>query len=240
MRERPLSAVPRYQLVLAAVLLSLQLAWRWQEALPDVSARALSAPPSVNSVRLSSADEPIAGAGLLALRLQTFDNQPGLSLPFAALDYRVLRAWLARLLELDSASRYPLLMASHVYSQTPDRQRREMMLDFVYREFFVAPNRRWSYLAHAALIAKHELHDLPLALRYARAIQKYATASSVPHWAQEMPIFILQDMGQIEAAKIELGGLLATGSISDPQEKHFLSERYVELEKSLSKARQTR
>ena len=41
------------------------------------------------------------------------------------------------------------------------------MLEFVYREFLLDPNRRWPWLAHATVLAKHRLHDLPLALRYA-------------------------------------------------------------------------
>lgn len=240
MRERPFSVVPRGLAAVAAMLFALQLGWRTQISAPVAQLESLSAPPSVNFIRLSSLGEPSASAGLLALRLQAFDNQPGISLPFSALDYRVLVAWLERLLEVDGAAHYPLLMASHLYAQVPDRQKQIVMLDFVYREFFVAPNTRWPYLAHAALIAKHELHDMPRALRYARAIQNYATGPKVPHWAQEMPIFILEDMGQLEAATRELGALLASGTIRDPQEKHFLSTRYAELQSRLSRPRQDR
>ena len=39
---------------------------------------------------------------------------------------------------------------------------------------------------------------------------------------------------------IELGALLATGSITDPQEKHFLTDRYSELEAKSLKSRQPR
>mgnify|MGYP000220993492 CR=1 FL=1 len=240
MQQRPRSHVPRALVILGAALFALQLGWRSHEGLPRPQTHILAAPPSAVLIRFASLDEPIAAAGLLALRLQAFDNQPGISLPFTNLDYGVLVLWLARLLELDNASHYPLLMASHMYSQTPDITRRKQMLDFVYREFFSDPNTRWPYLAHAALIAKHELKDLPLALQYARAIQQKARGPEVPHWAQEMPIFILEDMGQLEAAKIELGALLATGSIRDPQESHFLSERYLDLQNRLSKPRQAR
>lgn len=240
MRQRPVSHVPFILLFTGAILLALQLAWRATEGLPKPQTYMLAPPPSTPIIRLASLNEPIAAAGLLALRLQAFDNQPGISLPFANLNYGYLILWLERLLELDSASHYPLLMASHIYSQTPDPVRKKQMLEFVYREFFVDPNKRWPYLAHAALIAKHELKDLPLALRVARAIQEHARGPDVPHWAQEMPIFILEDMGQLEAAKIELGALLATGSIHDPQEKHFLAERYLELQNQLSKPRHAR
>ncbi|MND01070.1 hypothetical protein D3C83_199060 [compost metagenome] len=45
-----------------------------------------------------------------------------------------------------------------------------------------------------------------------------------------MRIFILADLGEIEAAKVLLGGLLESGEVTDPKEIHFLSERLKELE----------
>jgi hypothetical protein len=46
-----------------------------------------------------------------------------------------------------------------------------------------------------------------------------------------MEVFILEDMNELEAAKIMLGGLLATGRIRDPQERRFLQGRLEELER---------
>jgi hypothetical protein len=44
-------------------------------------------------------------------------------------------------------------------------------------------------------------------------------------------------MNELEAAKIMLGGLLATGRISDPQERRFLQGRLEELERKLASKR---
>ncbi len=104
------------------------------------------------------------------------------------------------------------------------------MLDFIYRQFLRDPNLRWPWLAHAAIIAKHRLNDLPLALEYAEAISRHSTASGVPHWATQMRIFILEDMGEIESAKVLLGGLLVSGVVTDSHEIHFLTERLQRLE----------
>jgi len=238
--ERSLQAVPRTLLLIGTLLLALQIGWRVQQATPSARAESLDVPPSAGSIRLASLNEPIAASGLLALRLQAFDNQPGISIPFASLNYARLIAWLDTLLELDPHSNYPLLMASHLYAQVPDPARQRLMLDFTYRQFLSDPARRWRFLAHAALIAKHRLHDLPLALTYARAIQGHASNTNIPHWASQMPIFILEDMGEVAAAKIELCALLASGNITDPQETHFLTERYQELATAASKAQQPR
>ena len=40
-----------------------------------------------------------------------------------------------------------------------------------------------------------------------------------------MSVLLLADTGEIEAAKILLGGLLQAGSVTDPRELRFLLER---------------
>jgi hypothetical protein len=44
-----------------------------------------------------------------------------------------------------------------------------------------------------------------------------------------MRIFILEDLGELEAATVLLGGLLASGEVTEPKEIHFLTERLKEL-----------
>ena len=93
------------------------------------------------------------------------------------------------------------------------------------------PDRRWSSLAQAALVAKHRLKDLPLARRYAAAIQQNVRSADVPLWARQMEIFILEDMNELQAARILLGGLLESGAVRDPAEARFLRQRLEELER---------
>jgi hypothetical protein len=197
----------------------------WQSLTPAPSARAsaLPAPPPVAWLRAASLGDPIPLAQMLTLYLQAFDNQPGISVPFAELDYGIVIAWLSALLELDPAGQYPLMMASHVYAQVSDENKRRMMLEFVHRQFLRDPERRWRWLAHAALIAKHRLGDMPLALRYAEDIARHA--KSAPGWARQMRIFILEDMGEGEAAAVLLGGLLESGELRDANEIRFLTQR---------------
>ena len=136
--------------------------------------------------------------------------------------------WLATLLDLDPLGQYPLLMASQVYSQVPDQARQRMMFDFVLEQFLRDPNRRWRWLAHATIMAKHRLNDSALALSYADEIARRAPAA--PHWARQMRIFILEDIGELESARIILGGLLADGEIRDEHELRFLTERLEAME----------
>jgi hypothetical protein len=172
--------------------------------------------------------EPIALAQLLTLYLQAFDNQPGVSIPFLELDYARVVAWLGTILELDPVGQYPLLMASQVYSQVPDAARQRRMCEFVRQQFDRDPDRRWRWLAHCAIMAKHRLGDSQLALSYADAIARSAQRAS--NWARQMRIFMLEDLGELESAKVLLGGLLASGEVTEPKEIHFLMERLKALE----------
>ena len=109
------------------------------------------------------------------------------------------------------------------------------MLDFVYQQYLLDPNRRWPWLAHAAFLAKHRLKDMDLALKYAAALQKYTTAKDVPAWAVTMEIFIREDLDELETARQMIGGLIASGRISDPSELKFLDGRLHEIEERLKK-----
>jgi hypothetical protein len=220
MPERPLPSLPRCVFALLGFALICQLLFKSWEPRPTAVAADLPQAPSHQALRLGSLGEPIAAAQFLSLFLQSFDTQPGISIPFKDLDYGRLQDWLERVLALDPSGQYPLLMAS----QVPDRQQQRQMLEWVYGQFLDDPGRRWRWLAHAAIMAKHRLGDLPLALRYARALNERAT-SSVPNWARQMHIFLLEDMGAHETAKILLGGLLASGAVSDPHEVRFLLQR---------------
>ena len=225
--ERTVSQVPRPVLGLLAVAFCLQVVWQTLQPQPSARAEALPEPASVATLRALSLGEPIAAAQLLTLYLQAYDNQPGISIPFRDLDYPRVIEWLDAILGLDPVGQYPLLMASQLYAQVPLEAKQRLMLDFVHREFLRDPDRRWRWLAHCAIVAKHRLRDMPLALSYADDIARHAHAAS--NWARQMRIFILADIGELESATILLGGLLASGEITDSREIHFLTQRLEEM-----------
>src|SRR5260370_20489458 len=230
MAERAISNVPRLVLGLLAAALASQLTLKALEPRPTATAQDLPEAPSGATVRLAALVGRIATANLLSLYLQAFDTQPGISIPFKDLDYNRVEAWFTRIIDLDAPGQYPLLMASQVYSQVPDEAKQRQMLELAYRQFLIDPNRRWRWLAHAAIMAKHRLKDFDLALRYALPISQYATSLEVPDSAKQVHMFVLEDMGEYETAKILLRGLLASGSITDSHEIHFLTERLNRLE----------
>lgn len=220
--QRPLAAVPRVVWIALAAGLALQLVLQAALGRPHAGAGELPPAPSASVLRLAAFGEAAAAARLTMLYVQAFDIRN--------LDYARLTAWLRTALALDPRSQYPLFSAARVYAENSDLTRARIALEFVYEQFLLDPNRRWPWLAHGALLAKHRLKDLPLARRYAAAIDRYTTSKDVPLWARQMEIFILEDMNELDAARIMLGGLLASGQISDPAELRFLRERLEALE----------
>ncbi|MET3131372.1 hypothetical protein AAKU55_001634 [Oxalobacteraceae bacterium GrIS 1.11] len=229
MGSKPLSAVPPRLRWALATALALQLLWHFSGTAPLARARALAPAPARATLLLASLGEPLALSKAMMLYLQGEDDQAGVNLAWNTLDYPRIAAWLDAILALDPRGQYPLLAASEVYGAVNDAARVRFMLDFVAARFAQDPDRRWPWLAHAALVAKHRLHDLPLARRYAQAIRQQATGPGVPAWARELEVFILEDMNELDSAKTLIGGLISGGQISDPHELAFLSQRLEQI-----------
>lgn len=229
-KQRPFADVPRAILLLLLGALTVQIIWHASQPDPVARERQLPIPPALETLRLISLGDEITFSKLTMLWLQAHDNQPGISIPFKDLDYAVLRQWLERILALDPRSHYPLLAAVRVFGEVPVAVKQREMLAFAEQAFLSDPNHRWPWLAHAAYLARHRLKDQQLALRFADELAEQATGENVPHWAQQMRIFLLEDLGEIESAKVLLGALLASGQITDPHEQAFLHQRLQELE----------
>jgi hypothetical protein len=237
MRERPVNQVPRWVLALLGGALGLQLWVGASRPKPHMAAEDLGLPPSVQMLRLASLGEPVPLAKLLMLYLQAFDYQAGIRVPYRDLDYDRLEAWLARIVALDPTGQYPLMSASRLYAEVPDPAKKRRMLDFVYRAYLEDPNRRWPWLAHATVIAKHELKDPALARQYAVALQQHTTTPDAPVWVKQMEPFILEDMNELEAAKILIGGLIASGQVKDERDLQLLQRRLELLEDRIAAER---
>lgn len=232
---RRLHRLPRPLPLLLALALALQGLWHFMQPPPAIVGRDLPAPLDARAYRLLALDEAALAARLIDLWLQAFDTQPGVSLPFRQLDYHRLMRWLDTGLALNPRSQYPMLVAAHIYGSVRDAARKRLMMDYLYRRFLEDPKKNWRWLAHAVIVARHELHDLPLAMRYARALrQRTRNLPEVPYWAKDMQIFVLEDMGELEAAKALVGAMLESGVIEDRYERAFLTQRLASLQAQLS------
>ncbi len=238
-KDRPVSDVPRPIKGLLVLALLTQLLWHSLQDPVVAKADDLAAPFSTRTYVMSSLGEPIAAAKILNLWLQAFDNQPGVSISFHHLNYPRLTKWLDTILELDPRGHYPMLVAARVYGSVRNPEKQRIMMEYVFYKFSQNPNKYWRWLAHVIITAKHELKDFDLALKYANALAEKATGENVPYWAKDMKIIVLEDMGQLEAAKILVGALISSNEITDIYELNFLTQKIEALEQKVLKKRQS-
>jgi len=229
--ERSVKDVPVFIIITLTLAFFCQIYWSSSSPLATIHIKQLPEPPSKVESQLIGLGDSIAIAKLFMLWLQAFDNQPGVSVPFKSLDYHRVINWLDRILTLDPKGLYPLLAAGRIYGVIADDEKNRLMLEFISEKFSEDPDRRWSAMTHAVYIAKHRLEDYPLALKYAHEIARQVTLEDIPSWVKQMEIYVLEDMGEIESAKILIGGLLESGAITDAHELQFLKDRLNKLER---------
>ena len=235
-RERRVAAVPVSVRAILMAALTLQIGWHALQPDPRPEPPPLGPVPAMSTLRIAALGDEAVLAKLLMLRLQAHDTRPGVSIPFIELDYERVAGWLDAIIDLDPRADAPLLAAAKLYGMVPDPERQQTMFELVHRRFLEDPDRRWPWLAHAAVIAKHRLADPALALRYARAVTEHATGAHVPVWVRDMSGLIAADMGELEAARVLIGGLLHSGRVTDPREIRFLGARLAEIEARASES----
>ena len=236
--ERSVRDVPAHIIIILIIAFLCQIYWSGSRPLASINIKKLPEPPSQIESQLFGLGDSIAISKIFMLWLQAFDNQPGVSIPFKNLDYRRVINWLERILGLDPRAHYPLLAAGRIYGVVEDEGRKRLMLAFIYEQFAKDPNRRWPSMMHAIYVAKHRLKDYPLALKYAHAVAQEVSVDNIPSWVKQMEIYVLEDMGEIESAKILIGGLLESGAITDAHELQFLQDRLDRLERGNDKDKQ--
>ncbi len=134
--------VPRGTLALLALGLALQIGAKIISPPPRANAEDLPPAPSMAALRLASFGDPVALAKALMLYLQAFDYQSGSTVP-----YRDPRLRPARDLAHEDSRARPR-RANTLFSpqagcmrKVPVEAKQRRMLEFVYRQFLLDPNR---------------------------------------------------------------------------------------------------
>jgi len=163
----------------------------------------------------------------LGLALQHAGDTGGRVTPLRSLDYANVVAWLDVLDDLDRTSVLAPMLAAFHFGQSPVPADVARVVEWLIDAAQADPARRWRYLAHGAVIAKHRVKDLDLALRAARALAALPAADR-PLWTRQMPAFILSDMGEAEQAAAVYAAILKEGMEDLPPEEVLFMLRAVE------------
>ena len=238
MIRRSPSRVPWPVLALLAGALLAQSLLRAAAKAPDPRLPVLAHPPSQPALLAAAAGDPGALARGLMLWLQALDHRGGASFALRRLDYGALAEWLDRIQSLDPRSAYPLHSAIGVYANAGSPEKARAMLDFVHAKFLEDPERRWRWLAVAALHARHRLADQPLALKYALALTEHASGPGVAAWTRDLSLLILRDRGEHRAAAALARRLLASGRVRAPHEVRYLEREFLRAPRATGARRQ--
>ncbi len=237
--ERPFTQIPRPLLIGFLILLGLQiLLHRSAIGQADASYKPLTMPFDSAVYRGLSMGSQQLFSYLLVIRLQLHDNQAGKHIRYSRLDYERLVDWLDQIHRLNTQSEYTMLLASRVYSQTRDRDRLRIILEFIDRTFMQNPQLHWRRLAEASVIAKHKLGDLQLALQMADKLSSQPASVEMPRWARDMQFILLGDMNEFETAITIIVALLQSDAVNDPDEARFLQEKLLYFQQKLSEFQQ--
>ena len=167
-----------------------------------------AAPPATLAPLLTLGDEQLlyrsAGFGL-----QNMGDGGGRTTPLRQYDDRRLEAWLQLLDRLDPRADYLPTLAGLYFGQTPEPADLRRVVGYLSALGARDPAHHWRWLAHAVYLARHRLHDRPLALAIARHLAGLAGAEA-PLWVRQMPAFALAEVGEREAARDLLATLLAS------------------------------
>ena len=210
--------------------------WLHQSATTQntISYRPLSTPFDSSIYRGLSMGSEQLFSYLLAIRLQLHDNQAGRHIRYSQIDYELLVRWLDQIHALNPASEYPIMLASRIYSQTTDKARLRIILDYIDRMFEADPQLHWRHLAEATVIAKHQLGDLALALQMAQKLSNQPPSVIMPAWARDIHLILLGDLNEYETAIAIISELLNSDAVSDPDETLFLQEKLLYFQQKLS------
>ena len=237
--ERPFKQIPRPLLIGFLFLLVFQILVH-QSAISQtgVSYKPLSTPFAASVYRGLSMGSQQLFSYLLVMRLQLHDNQAGKHVRYSQLDYERLVNWLDAIYQLNPQSEYPMMLASRIYSQTRDKTRLRIMLEYIDRTFMQNPQLHWRRLAEATVIAKHQLGDLQLALQMAQKLSSQPASVIMPSWARDMQFILLGDMNEFETAITIIVALLQSEAVNDPDEAKFLQEKLLYFQQKLSELQQ--
>jgi len=85
-------------------------------------------------------------------------------------------------------------------------------------------------MAHTVYLAGHTLGDKRLAATFARSLRENG-GPDLPPWARDLELFLLVDLDELQAARMLMGALVASGTITDQSEIDVLTQRLQEIER---------
>ncbi len=221
-----MKTIPKGALAAVLITLSLQAAFWWQTR--ELQAGWEGVPPAPA--------HPVAkalamGDGQFLYRAMTFvlqnmGDEGGRVTPLRDYDYQRLGRWFFLLDRFDPKSEFLPVLVGYYYSQSQNLDDVRVVISYLTHIAIRDPVRNWRWLAHAIYLARHKVGDMNLALSLAYRMAAIR-GPGIPIWAQQMPAFVLAEVGEKEAARNLMEAIMDSQTDLEPSEIEFMRD-YIE------------
>lgn len=157
-------------------------------------------PSDVGATGFALGDKQMAYRSF-GLMLQNIGNIGGRSVPLQEYDFGMLKQWFDLEDRLDPQSDFVPLLAAYYFGATPDAAQLDPVIDYLATVGQRRGKEKWRWLAHAIYLARFMQNDLDKALELSYILAAMENRVNLPHWAKQMPAFIMAQQGDKEAAK---------------------------------------
>ena len=218
-----MNTIPKGALAAVLITLGLQAAFWWQTR--DLQAGWEGVPPAPSS---QVARALALGDGQFLYRAATFvlqnmGDEGGGVTPLKDYDYQRLGQGFSLLDRFDQKSEFLPVLVGYYFSQSQNPEDVRVVISFLAHIAIRDPVRNWRWMAHAIYLARHRVKDMNLALSLAYRMAAFKSPE-IPVWAQQMPAFVLADVGEKEAARDLMEAILDSQRDLDPSEKQFMRD----------------
>lgn len=133
------------------------------------------------------------------LMIQNMGDTGGRLTSLVDYDFERLTKWFFLQDYLDEKSNYTPYLAAFYFGSVQDPQKYRPVLPYLTEVGMRPYGQKWRWLVHAVQITKDKLQDNEKALELAQLLAQ-SKHPDMPNWVQQMPVFVLTDKGQKEAA----------------------------------------
>jgi hypothetical protein len=212
-----------------ALALSLNiLFWGWSQ---NFFAKWQGVPPvpSENGALTMALGDREFAYRFLALQLQGLGDGGGQMASLKTYNYQKLGEWFRLLHLLNPASDHVPMAAAYYFGSISDTQRIPVVIDYLSEVGQSPVGSKWRWLAHAVVLARHQMNDLQLALDLAYKLSKMEPiGDTLPSWARQMPAFILKAKGDKADARALMENMLLNSESLHPNEVNFMKSFLTE------------
>ncbi len=193
--------------------------------------------PSEKTVLISSLGDRQVAYRSLAIMLQNLGDMGGRVTPINDYNFDRLAQWFFLMDELDNQSDYIPYLAAFYFGAAHGDQAKEKLIPLVkylHKVGNSAEGQKWRWLVHGVYLARFKIGDLDWAYDMSVDLARIAREDrlDLPHWVRKMPVFILNEKGDKEAAlSMMLGILSSKGETLPPSEVNYI--RYYVCEQIL-------